>query len=87
MNLPALLALARANLGGAMESSARLCMSDAVDASDRGDFDAAASWAIKSLSYSVGIFHPAYERAAHYFRTDAHVTFRDGSRTTAFLES
>jgi hypothetical protein len=55
---------ARKNLGGTMESSARLCLADAVAAYDRGDMDSARRWAIKSLAYSVGIFHADYQRAA-----------------------
>lgn len=64
MTLPSLLALARKHLGGAMESSARLCLADAIEASNRGDFEVAIARALKSLAYSVGIFHPDYVRAA-----------------------
>ena len=55
---------ARKNLGGQMESSARLCLADAIALYDAGNYDAAKVRALKSLSYSVGIFHPAYRKAA-----------------------
>ena len=58
--------LARKHIGkGVMESSARLCLADAVELYDDGDADMAKVRALKSLSYSVGIFHPDYKRAAN----------------------
>ena len=57
--------LARKHLGmGSMESSARLCMADAVQLEGDGKLDAAKARALKSLSYSVGVLHPDYRRAA-----------------------
>ena len=56
--------LARRNLGGAMESSARLCLADAVALRDAGDLLAAKARALRSLAYSVGIMHADYRRAA-----------------------
>lgn len=47
-----------------MESSARLSLSEAVQAKDAGDFEAAIWWGVRSLRYSVGVFHPAYVRAS-----------------------
>lgn len=58
------LVLARKHLGGDMESSARLCLSDAVELLDKGDLPAAKRRALRSLEYSVGILHPDYARAA-----------------------
>ena len=55
---------ARKHLGGNMESSARLCLADAIALFDAGDFDTAKARALKSLAYSVGVFHPAYKAAA-----------------------
>ena len=55
---------ARANLGGQMESSARLCLSDAISLYDAGKYEAAKARALKSLSYSVGILSPVYQKAA-----------------------
>ena len=56
--------LARKHLANAIqESSARLCLADAVAAYDRGDLVAAKTWAKKSLAYSVGILHADYQRA------------------------
>jgi hypothetical protein len=62
-------AIARKNLFAAvesgksfMESSARLCLSDAVSAMDRGDDAAAIARAGRSLAYSVGIAHRDYQR-------------------------
>lgn len=65
MNTSNVLALARKHLGsGSMESSARLCLSDAVKLYDDGDFERAKARALKSIAYSVGAFHPDYIRAA-----------------------
>jgi len=58
--------LARKNLGameGKMDSSARLCLYDALQCRDNGKYELAKKWAIRSLSYSVGIFHPDYKKA------------------------
>lgn len=55
---------ARKNLGGAMESSARLCLGDAIALYDAGNYTAAKIRALKSLSYSVGILSPVYQKAA-----------------------
>ena len=53
--------IARKHIGnGAMESSARLCLADAVALYDVGDYDAAHQRALKSIAYSVGIMHPDY---------------------------
>jgi hypothetical protein len=64
MTTSQILSLARKNLGGAMESSARLCLSDAVSLADSGDLKAAKARALKSLAYSVGVFHKDYQKAA-----------------------
>lgn len=50
--------------GAAMESSARLCLADAVKLYDDGKHDDAKVRALKSLAYSVGIMHADYKRAA-----------------------
>lgn len=59
------IALARRHVSNdsAMESSARLCLADAVALFDKGELDAAKARAIDSLKYSVGICHQAYRRA------------------------
>ena len=58
-------ALARKHLSsGTMESSARLCLADAVALDDAGEFVYAKARALRSLSYSVGITHADYIRAA-----------------------
>lgn len=59
--------------GAAMESSARLCLSDALDRMETGNHDAAHYRALKSLGYSVGIFHADYQRVASQ-RTDGVVS-------------
>ena len=48
----------------ANKESAALCLSDAVALYDAGDYEAADRRAIKSLAYSVGIFHADYKAAA-----------------------
>jgi len=47
-----------------MQSSAELCLADAIAQYNEGAFDCARARAIKSLAYSVGAFHPDYKRAA-----------------------
>lgn len=56
--------LARKHLGGEMESSARLCLADAIALADAGNDAAAKARALKSLAYSVGMNHADYVRAA-----------------------
>ena len=57
--------LARKHLGtGTMDSSARLCLEDAIRLEGRGQLDDAKVRALKSLAYSVGIAHPDYQRAS-----------------------
>ena len=58
--------LARKHVGNGalMESSARLCLSDALELFDAGKFDYAHARAVKSLGYSVGIFSPDYQAVA-----------------------
>jgi hypothetical protein len=46
-----------------MESSSRLCLADAVSLYDKGEYAYACKRALDSLSYSVGIFHPDYQKA------------------------
>lgn len=50
--------------GAVMKSSARACLTDAVRCFDNGDLNAAKMWAVKSLMYSVGLFHKDCQRAA-----------------------
>jgi hypothetical protein len=64
MNVNDTLILARKHLGGSMESSALLCLTQAIEHRDAGAYDLARQWAIRSLSYSVGILHPDYQRAS-----------------------
>jgi len=57
--------LARKHLGGEMESSARLCLAEAMSIVNKfGDLNQAKARALKSLAYSVGMSHPDYQRAA-----------------------
>ena len=66
MNTYKTIILARKHLhnGATMATSAELCLSDAIKLYDDGDFTHAKSRAIKSLAYSVGVFHKDYQRAA-----------------------
>jgi len=57
--------LARKHLGGEMESSARLCLAEAMSIVNKfGDLNQAKARALRSLAYSVGMSHPDYRRAA-----------------------
>lgn len=49
-----------------MESSTRLALEDAIKLANMGDYDSALSRAIKSLSYSVGIFGKDYKDSIKY---------------------
>jgi len=46
-----------------MESSARLCLADAIKHSDEGNWHRANVHALQSMGYSIGIFHPDYQKA------------------------
>lgn len=60
-----ILSLARKHLGtGVMDSSARLCLADAVRLADDGELGYARERGLKSIAYSVGILHADYRRAA-----------------------
>lgn len=65
MNANQTIILARKHVanGAVMESSARACLADAIAQFDAGNKDSAQMWALKSLAYSVGIFHPDYNRS------------------------
>jgi hypothetical protein len=64
LNPNKIIILARKHLGsGTMESSARLCLSDALALVEKCDFRAASDRALRSLAYSVGIGHPDYSKA------------------------
>ena len=66
MNSKDVIILARKHLGsGVMDSSARLCLSDAIMLYDDGDLIHAKERALKSVFYSVGKFHADYKRASH----------------------
>lgn len=65
MNVSKIIAIARKHLSTnhTMDSSARACLKDAIESMDiRQDFKAAKMWALKSIAYSVGYFHPDYKR-------------------------
>jgi hypothetical protein len=65
MNTNDVITLARKHVGNgaAMESSARLCLEDAVKLQAQGKLEDAKRRAVKSLGYSVGIFHADHQRA------------------------
>lgn len=60
MNISQILELARKHINN---SSSVFCMKDADKAVERGDFKAARMWALNSMEYSVGVFHPDYKIA------------------------
>lgn len=65
MNTKQIITLARKHCAEAhMETSARLCLSDAISLYDKGDYTSAKNRALKSLQYSVGVFHSDYIRAS-----------------------
>ena len=65
LNTYDIVALARKHVAAnpSMESSARLCLADAVDCYNHGEYVQATQRALKSLTYSVGIFHPDCAKA------------------------
>lgn len=64
MTADKIIILARKHLGGPMESSARLALSYAIGAMNRGFCQTARVRALASLRYSIGILHRDYARAA-----------------------
>jgi hypothetical protein len=65
MNTRDVITLARKHRDeGGMVSSARLCLQTACRLDGEGSLAAARMWALKSLAYSVGVFHDDYKRAA-----------------------
>ena len=64
MTLHQIIILARKHVhNGAMQSSAELCLSDALRLHEAGDWTNAKARALKSLDYSIGCFHPDYRKA------------------------
>ena len=64
LNTSDVIGLARKHIGaGDMESSARLCLADAVRLADAGELGYARTRALESLAYSVGVFHDDYRAA------------------------
>lgn len=57
-----------------MESSARVCLEDAVKLADAGEFCYARQRALKALAYSVGMFHPDYQAVAAVVLADKRAT-------------
>jgi len=52
-----------------MRDSAELCLEDADNAEEEGDYKTAKRRALKSLAYSVGMSHPDYLLAAKEYRS------------------
>ena len=48
---------------GGMVSSAKLCVKDAEKLFNEGRYEHAYGWAVRSLKYSVGVFHADYAKA------------------------
>lgn len=66
MNTSQIIAKARAHLGGAMESSARLALADAVKLEAVGELKCARKRALDSLAYSVGVLSPIYQTVSKH---------------------
>jgi hypothetical protein len=58
-----------------MQSSARLCLADAVRHADAGNLRQSELHALKSLAYSIGYFHADYVKAWRQVFGDAPVRF------------
>lgn len=68
----AVLALAERHVNeGPMASSARVCLNDALSLFVAGDIFHAEKRALRSLAYSVGIFHSDYSLAVDIIARDA----------------
>ena len=64
MNANQVIELAEKNIANAaLIGSAKLCLQDAKDCLAKGDEGYAFNRALKSLQYSIGIFHPDYKAA------------------------
>ena len=75
MSADSIIRIARKHLGsGQMESSARLCLSDALALHEIGDLGASRMCALKSLAYSVGTLHPDYQAAAARVEYNGYIT-------------
>lgn len=73
MDTASVIALARKHVADvpAIESSARLCLADAVKLQEAGDLSAAKRRALDSLAYSRGVLDVIYRKAAaRVFTTD-----------------
>ena len=86
MHINEIIALAGKHIGtgAAMDSSARLCLADAVALRNANKFDDAKRRAIKSLGYSVGLFHADYQAAN---APDAYTIGADSTDVTKFIYS
>lgn len=64
MSVSQVIVLARKHVRtGPMQSSAELCLTDAIRLYENGKLPEARKRALKSLAYSVGILHTDYQRA------------------------
>jgi len=60
-----ILSLAEQHIGkGSMISSAEFCLHDAMAEYAAGKLDNAKAWALRSMRYSIGVFHPDYIMAS-----------------------
>jgi len=66
MRFQQILDLARhhADNGAEMQTSADLCITEALEAWHEGKWNTAKQWALKSLSHSVGVLHSDYIEAS-----------------------
>lgn len=64
MNTNDAITMARKHIGNGavMDSSARSSLADALKQYEIGNYEAALMWALKSLAYSVGVFHEDHQK-------------------------
>ena len=71
MTLPQAFLIAIKNVGGEMRTSAIFSLNQASKSMDEGDYDRAWWWILKSLQYSVGVFHNDYSYVKNAYEIES----------------